>query len=179
MKVILREQVPHLGNPGAIVNVKPGFARNYLLPQGLAAAATSRNIGMIEQLVLQDVNPPGPVRPAFNEVNQAIQEKERGINEAWAEYNQSVPRAKGEAEQVKAQLAALSVTVAKPVGENDRLFGSVTAKDVEKALAGEGVTVDRRKIAIAEPIKALGVYTVGVKLHGGLIADLKVWVVKE
>jgi membrane protease subunit HflK len=54
----------------------------------------------IQQLVLQDVNPPGPVRPAFNEVNQAIQEKERAINEAWAEYNQAVPRAKGEAEQL-------------------------------------------------------------------------------
>jgi len=53
----------------------------------------------IQQLVLQDVNPPGPVRPAFNEVNQAIQEKERAINEAWAEYNQAVPKAKGEAEQ--------------------------------------------------------------------------------
>ena len=54
----------------------------------------------IQQLVLQDVNPPDPVRPAFNEVNQAIQEKERGINEAWADYNQAVPRAKGEAEQL-------------------------------------------------------------------------------
>jgi membrane protease subunit HflK len=54
----------------------------------------------IQQLVLQDVNPPGPVRPAFNEVNQAIQEKERAINEAWAEYNQAVPKAKGEAEQM-------------------------------------------------------------------------------
>jgi membrane protease subunit HflK len=54
----------------------------------------------VQQLVLQDVNPPGPVRPAFNEVNQAIQEKERAINEAWAEYNQAVPRAKGEAEQM-------------------------------------------------------------------------------
>jgi membrane protease subunit HflK len=53
----------------------------------------------IQQLVLQDVNPPDPVRPAFNEVNQAIQEKERAINEAWADYNKSVPKAKGEAEQ--------------------------------------------------------------------------------
>ncbi len=53
----------------------------------------------IQQLVLQDVNPPGPVKPAFNEVNQAIQEKERAINDAWADYNQAVPRAKGEAEQ--------------------------------------------------------------------------------
>jgi membrane protease subunit HflK len=54
----------------------------------------------VQQLVLQDVNPPDPVRPAFNEVNQAIQEKERSINEAWAEYNQAVPRAQGEAEQM-------------------------------------------------------------------------------
>jgi membrane protease subunit HflK len=53
----------------------------------------------VQQLVLQDVNPPDPVKPAFNEVNQAIQEKERAINDAWADYNQAVPRAKGEAEQ--------------------------------------------------------------------------------
>ena len=147
MKVILREQVPHLGNPGAIVNVKPGFARNFLFPQKLAAAATSRNIGMIEHKM--------------------------------REIQRQIDVAKAEAEQVKARLAELSVTVSKPVGENDKLFGSVTAKDIEKALAGEGVTVDRRKIAIAEPIKALGVYTVGVRLHGGTVADLKVWVVKE
>ncbi|MCK9463102.1 MAG: 50S ribosomal protein L9 [Proteobacteria bacterium] len=147
MKVILREQVPHLGDPGTIVNVKPGFARNFLFPQGLAAAATSRNIGMIEHKM--------------------------------REIQRQIDVAKAEAEQVKARLAELSVTVAKPVGENDKLFGSVTAKDVEKALASEGVTVDRRRIAIAEPIKALGVYTVGVKLHGGVMADLKVWVVKE
>ena len=147
MKVILREQVPHLGNPGAIVNVKPGFARNFLFPQGLASVATSRNIKMIEHHM--------------------------------REIQRQIDVAKAEAEQVKARLAELSVTVAKPVGENDRLFGSVTAKDIEKALGGEGVTVDRRKIVIAEPIKALGVYTVGVKLHGGDTADLKVWVVKE
>src|SRR5258706_13562209 len=53
----------------------------------------------VQQLVLQDVNPPDPVKPAFNEVNQAIQEKERAINDAWADYNKSVPKAKGEADQ--------------------------------------------------------------------------------
>jgi len=147
MKVILREQVPHLGDPGAIVNVKPGFARNFLFPQKLAAAATSRNIGMIEHKM--------------------------------REIQHQIDVAKAEADEVKERLAALSVTVSKPVGENDKLFGSVTARDIEKALATEGMTVDRRRIAIAEPIKALGVYTVGVKLHGGVVADLKVWVVKE
>ena len=147
MKVILREQVPHLGNPGAIVNVKPGFARNFLFPQGLAAQATSRNI--------------------------------KDIEHRMREIQRQIDVAKAEADQVKARLAEVSVTVAKPVGENEKLFGSVTAKDIEKALAAEGVTVDRKRIAIAEPIKALGVYTVGVKLHGGVTAELKVWVVKE
>ena len=147
MKVILREQVPHLGNPGAIVNVKPGFARNFLFPQGLASVATSRNIKMIEHHM--------------------------------REIQRQIDVAKTEAEEAKKRLAEMSVTVAKAVGESDKLFGSVTAKDIEKALASEGVVVDRRKIVIADPIKALGVYTVGVKLHGGLTADLKVWVVKE
>jgi len=147
MKVILREDVPKLGAPGAIVNVKPGYARNYLIPQGLAAPATSRNIKEMEHRL--------------------------------KEIQHQIDIAKAEAEQVKARLAELSVTVSKQAGENEKLFGSVTARDVAKALATEGVTVDRRRIVIDEPIKALGVYTVVVKLHGGDQADLKVWVVKE
>ena len=63
--------------------------------------------------------------------------------------------------------------------ENEKLFGSVTSRDIESALGEEGITIDRRRIIIAEPIKALGVYTVQLKLYGGDLADLKVWVVKE
>jgi large subunit ribosomal protein L9 len=147
MKVILREDVVHLGKPGAVVSVKPGYARNFLIPQGLAAPATSRNIKMMEHEL------------------KVIQRQ--------------IDASKAEAEEVRQRLAAASVTVAKQAGESDKLFGSVTTKDVEAALAREGITVDRRRIAIAEPIKALGVYTVQVKLHGGVAADLKVWVVRQ
>ena len=147
MKVILREDVPHLGQSGAIVTVKPGYARNYLIPQGLAAIATSRNI---------------------KEMEHKLREIQRQIDAA-----------KAEADEVKARLAELSVTLSKPAGENEKLFGSVTARDIVGALETEGVKIDRRRIVIDEPIKSLGVYNVGVKLHGGVMAELKVWVVKE
>ncbi len=147
MKVILREEVSHLGQPGAVVNVKPGYARNYLIPQGLASLATSKNIKMMEHQLKQ--------------------------------IQQQIDTAKAEAEEVKARLAELSVTVSKPAGENEKLFGSVTTRDIEAALAEEGVTVNRKRIVIDDPIKALGVYTAHVKLHGGELADFKVWVVKQ
>jgi large subunit ribosomal protein L9 len=147
MKVILREDVAHLGRPGAVVNVKPGYARNFLVPQGLASLATSRNIKLIEHQLGQ--------------------------------IQRQIDTAKAEASEVKARLAAISVTLSKPAGENEKLYGSVTTREIAEALATEGVTVDRRKIAIGEPIKALGVYTVQVKLYGGDAADLKVWVVKQ
>ena len=147
MKVILREDVPHLGQPGAIVNVKPGYARNYLIPQGLAELATSRNIKMMEhQLTL---------------------------------IKRQIDAAQAEADQVRNRLSEVSVTITKPSGENEKLFGSVTTRDIEAALKEEGITIDRRRVVIAEPIKALGVYTVQLKLYGGEMADLKVWVVKE
>ncbi len=147
MKIILREDVPHLGEPGVIVNVKPGYARNFLIPQGLAAPATSRNIKMMEHQL------------------KVIQRQ--------------IDAAKAEAEQVKARLGELSVTISKPSGESEKLFGSVTTRDIARALIEEGVTLDRRRIIIEEPIKSLGVYTVKVKLLGGELADLKVWVVKQ
>lgn len=147
MKVILREDVENLGESGAIVNVKPGYARNYLIPQGLAAIATSRNIKMMEHKL--------------------------------REIQRQIDAAKAEADEVKERLAQISVTVTKAAGENDKLFGSVTNKDIEVALAAEGVRIDRKRVIIEEPIKALGVYTVKAKLHGGVMGDFKVWVVKE
>jgi large subunit ribosomal protein L9 len=147
MKVILREDVPHVGEPGAIVSVKPGFARNYLIPNGLAALATSRNIKMMEH---------------------NLKKIQRQIDAAKAEVG-----------KVKERLAALSITISKPVGEQDKLFGSVSTRDIAAAMEAEGVTVDRKRIVIGEPIKALGVFTVQVKLYGGESSDLKVWVVKK
>ena len=147
MKIVLKEDVPHLGEPGAIVNVKPGYARNYLIPQGLAAIASSRNIKMMEHNLKK--------------------------------IQRQIDAAKAAAGEVKARLAELSVTISKSAGEQEKLFGSVTTRDIAAALADEGITIDRKRIIINEPIKALGVYTVQVKLYGGEMADLKVWVVKE
>ncbi|MCU0663903.1 MAG: 50S ribosomal protein L9 [Myxococcota bacterium] len=147
MKVILRESVQHLGKPGAIVNVKPGFARNFLIPQGLAALATSRNI---------------------KEMDHQIRLIQREID-----------LAKAEAGQIKARLSGTTLSVAKPAGDNDKLFGSVTTRDIEEALLAQGITVDRKRIVINEPIKSLGDHTVHVRLHGGDHADIKLAVVKQ
>jgi large subunit ribosomal protein L9 len=147
MKVILKEDVAHLGDCGDIVEVKTGFGRNYLVPQGLADYATARNIKEMEH-------------------------KLRVIKK-------QIDVAKAEVAEVKKRLEALSVTIAKPSGDNDKLFGSVTTSDIEKALGQEGIKIDKRRIIIEEAIKALGVYTVKAKLFGGAFAEFKVWVVKQ
>lgn len=147
MKVILREEVSHLGRAGAVVEVKPGYARNYLIPKGFAALATSRNLKAVEHQL--------------------------------SVIKRQIDASVAEAGKVKDVLANLSVTISKPAGDNEKLFGSVTTRDVESALAAEGVAVNRRNIIIAEPIKSLGVFTVQVKLYGGGAADLKVWVIRK
>jgi large subunit ribosomal protein L9 len=88
-------------------------------------------------------------------------------------------KAKKDAETVSEHLASISITIARKVGEQDKLYGSVTAHDIARALADEGVELDRRKILLHEPIKALGVYQVPVKLRGDVPAEVKIWVVAE
>ena len=83
------------------------------------------------------------------------------------------------AQDLANKLKEVSITIAKQVGEEDKLFGSVTNRDIEDALNKEGIQIDRRNIVVSEPIKSLGVFNVGVKLHSSLTADLKVWVVAE
>ncbi len=147
MKVILRNQVENVGDAGEMVDVKPGFARNFLLPKGLALVA--------------------------NKANQAVYENEK---------KQSVLRVTKEkqvAEEVVLKLEAASVTIAVSVGEEDKLFGSVTSQDIADQLAAQGLELDKRKIILDEPIKALGLYTVDVKLHPEVTGKVKVWVVKK
>ncbi|MBI5508283.1 MAG: 50S ribosomal protein L9 [Deltaproteobacteria bacterium] len=86
---------------------------------------------------------------------------------------------KVDAQAVAEKLKSTSITIPRKVGEQDKLFGSVTTHDIEKALSDEGIKVDRRKIHLAEPIKALGVYQVPIKLPGDVGAEIKVWVVAE
>ncbi len=147
MKVILKEDVENLGKIGDLVPVKPGYARNYLIPQGKAIEATVRSVKSLahQQKLVQD------------RINKTIKS-----NEALAQ-----------------RIETISVTIAQKVGENDRLFGSVTASNLSDALNEEGIKVDKKKIQLEEPIKKLGVYTVPVKLHPEVSANLKVWVVEE
>ena len=83
------------------------------------------------------------------------------------------------AEQLAKQIEEISCTVTKPVGEEDKLFGAVTSTDIHTSLAHEGIEIDRKKIILDEPIKSLGIFTVPIKVHPEVTANLKVWVVKE
>jgi len=84
-----------------------------------------------------------------------------------------------DAEELGRKIGGVSCTIVKKVGESDTLYGSVTNADIADALHKEGYSVDRRRIVLEEPIKALGIYSVPIRLHPDVTCDLKVWVVKE
>jgi len=147
MRVILKEDVEGLGNAGDVVNVKDGYARNYLIPRGLAVRATDRSVKGLEKqrrLILERIN------------------KQKKRIENFAE-----------------RLRETTVIIRKKAGEEGKLFGSVTSRDVAEALESMGMVVDRKKIILDEPIKSLGTYTVKVKLPYGVETELKVEVVPE
>ena len=147
MKLILRQDYESLGEAGNIVNVKPGFARNFLIPKGLAMLATDKNLKKFE-----------------NDKKQMFwrQEKE-----------------KRQSEELAKTLENVSCTITVQVGEEDKMFGSVTSQNIAEALESQGYTIDRRKIILDDPIKSLGIYSVPIKLHSDVEAKVKVWVVKE
>jgi len=147
MEVILRQSVDKLGHPGDVVTVSPGFARNYLLPRGVAYPATPGNLKRISQ------------------------EKAR-LDAAEASRRAS-------AEELASKFEEVSVTFAARVGEEGKLFGSVTAADIAQQLEAQGFHVERRMIDLHEPIKALGVYRVPIRLHADVKPEIKVWVIKQ
>ena len=147
MDVILREDVEKLGTRGQLVKVAPGYARNFLLPNKMAVAATESNKKIVEQ------------------ERQAHLRREAKVE--------------GEAKDLGQMLGAVSITISQKAGENDQLFGSVTSKDIAEALEKQGYTIERRKIALEEPIKTLGEFKVPVKLHREVTAEITVTVVKE
>ena len=147
MEVILREDVDKLGSRGQVVKVAAGYARNYLLPQRLAVAASESNKKIVEQ------------------ERQGHLRKEAKLE--------------SEATDLGKLISGVTVTIAQKAGENDQLFGSVTAQDVADALARQSFTIDRRKVQIDEPIKQLGDHKVAVKLHRNVSAEVTVKVVRE
>ncbi len=147
MEVILREDVEKLGNRGQVVKVASGYARNFLLPNRMAVAAT--------------------------ESNKKIVEQERQAHLRHDAKEQSDAAALGK------MLESVSVTIAQKAGENDQLFGSVTAKDIADSLESQGYSIERRKIQLSDPIKTLGDHTVPVRLHRDVTTNITVHVVKE
>ncbi len=147
MKIILREDIKGKATAGEIIDVKPGYARNYLIPQGFAYSSTKANIKVYEQ--------------------------EKIIKTKKQEQFQI------EAEKDKVELEKISLTAAVKVGDDGKLFGSVTTHTISDLLKEKGYEINHRKVIIDEPIKELGVYEVGLDLSSGVEARIKVWVVKE
>src|SRR5262245_15250276 len=94
-------------------------------------------------------------------------------------YVLRLSKEKEETEALSRRIQSLSLTLVRKVGENDVWYGSVTSGDVADALAAEGVVVDKGRIQLVDPIKSLGIYTIPIRLHPEVIAEVKVWVVKE
>jgi len=147
MKVILRKDFEALGNIGDVVDVKEGYARNFLIPRKIVYTALSGNLKALE-----------------DEKKSIARKSEKELHSA---------------EKISAELEKVSVTIPVQVGEEDKIFGSVTTQMIADALVEKGFEIDKRKIEIDEPIKTLGIYNVNVKLHSKVSASIKAWVVRE
>lgn len=147
MKLILRADVENIGNLGDVVVVKPGFGRNYLLPQGLAMIATEANLKVFEL------------------ERKKLQAKMDAL--------------RADARSLADRISAVALTIPMRVGENDKLYGSVTSTMLGTFLAEQGVEVDRHRILLDSPIRSLGDYEVRIRLHADVAALLKVCVVAE
>jgi len=147
MKVILRQDYEALGKIGDVVDVKDGFAINFLLPRKIAYTALKGNVAVLEE------------------------EKKSLAKKSKQELKT--------AENLALELEKVSVTIPVQVGEEDKIFGTVTTQMIADSLKEKGHEIDKRKIEIPEPIKSLGIYEVNIKLHSNVEAKIKVWVVRE
>lgn len=147
INVILQQDVANLGKTGEVVRVRPGYARNFLIPNQLASSATTSNVNRLE-----------------HEKRQAAARN---------------AKAKAAAQEVANKIGATPITLARKAGEEGKLFGAVTTKEIEAALAEKGVQVDRRKIQLAEPIKNTGSFELPVRLGYDVTATIKVEVTSK
>ena len=147
MEVILKQDVDRIGKAGAVLKVKDGFARNYLLPNGLAVPLTPGNLKKVE-----------------DEKKKKLLLNEKAIKVA---------------QDLRDKLANLSLTIQVLTQETDKMYGSITSQDIYNSLKEEGFEIEKNAIVVDEPIKALGIYEIPVKLHPEVPAKVKIWVVKK
>jgi len=147
MKVILTKDLDNLGRAGAMVEVKTGYGRNYLLPRNLAVLATAKNIRQLDH-------------------------QKAGILSRASKEKQNMTA-------MAQKLSAIEVRFSRKVGEQNKLFGSVTSKDVHEQLAAQGYQIERRQVHLPEPLKEVGTHEVEVKLHPEVTAKVKVTVAAE
>jgi len=176
MKVILMQKVERLGEPGQQVDVADGYARNFLLPKQLAVLATPGRLRSLAQLTAQARNLEDRLKQeatALAERLAAVQITltRRATEDVPAEAPVTAPAAA--TEDVPAE-AAVPATPAAP-----KLFGSVTSQDLSDALAAQGLSIEKKKILLPEPIKTLGVHRVPIRLHAEVLAELTVTVDRE
>lgn len=147
MDIILKQDIAGLGKTGAIAKVKDGFARNFLIPNGLAVPLNSGNLKKLEA--------------------------EKRSKDSQLE------KVKKEAEALREKLINFSLTIPVLVQEDEKLYGSITSQDLERALKDDGLTLEKDAILLEEPIRALGIYEVPIKLHPEVSTKIKVWIVKK
>ena len=146
MEIILLSDVENLGESGDVVTVKPGYARNKLIPQGLALRASNRNIAIASEK---------------NRVAEAKLDRENQAMNALAK-----------------KLSKVEITIEVKVGDEEKMFGSITNKDIHKELMDKGFELERSQITIKDPIKALGIYHIQVKVSKDIVSDVKLFVIK-
>jgi large subunit ribosomal protein L9 len=147
MKIILKEDFSELGHIGEVIKVADGYARNYLIPKGIAVNATKGNLRQFESM------------------KEAILKKKSKVKES--------------AEELCKGLSALALSFTRKAGEDDKLFGSVTNKEIAASLKDKGFEIDRKTVHIAEPVKHLGDFKFSIKLHPDVTAELSATVEKE
>ena len=145
--VVLQDDVANLGTGGDVVRVRPGFARNFLIPRQLAVPATSGNLARVEEL------------------KRAAEARAKTLL--------------GGAQDLAKKIEAATVRIARAVGEEGKMYGSVTSRDVEEAYAKAGFEIDRKRMELAAPLRTLGTFEIPIRLHRDVMATLKVEVIAE
>ncbi|MDB9853710.1 50S ribosomal protein L9 [Candidatus Marinimicrobia bacterium] len=147
MDIILLKNYEGLGSAGDIVSVKPGYARNKLIPEGIGLRASKKNLAI--------------------SIEKKQIEKNRSVREVAAH------------EKIAKKLSNIEITIEAQVGEEEKMFGSITTIDIQKSLEAKGITVDRSSISLENPIKALGIYHVPIRVTSELSGDVKIYVIKS